>query len=123
MNKWTISKEFRFDSAHSLPHLPVHHKCHHVHGHSYVMRVFCEGKTEHDHLPNNWVVDYRAIKDVVQPIIETVDHKNLNEILPMPTTAENLAQWFYHAIKPQIPQLCKVEVQETPGTCCEYTVV
>ena len=102
---WTVNKEFHFDAAHSLPHLPSTHKCHHLHGHTYTVRVHCSG----DLIPeNSWVIDYADIKAVVQPLIDQLDHKNLNDILMIPTTAENIAYWFFVKLKSAKLPVCKV---------------
>lgn len=115
---WKVSKEFRFDAAHSLPFLPESHKCHHLHGHTYTVRVHCSG----DLIPDrSWVVDYADIKAAVQPLVDALDHKNLNDVVGMPTTAENLAYWFWSKIAPVLPSVSSVDVHETTGTCCTYT--
>jgi 6-pyruvoyltetrahydropterin/6-carboxytetrahydropterin synthase len=114
---WTVSKEFHFDAAHSLPHLPPDHKCHHLHGHTYKVVVFCSGGLD----PSlSWVVDYAEIKKAVAPLIEQLDHKNINDVLAIPTTAENLAFWFYVKLRGSLP-VSRVDVHETTGTCCTYT--
>jgi len=111
----TISKEFNFDAAHSLPHLPPSHKCHHIHGHTYKLVVFVRGE-----LTNHWVQDYAEIKAEVQPIVEMLDHKNLNSILTVPTTAENLSCWIWDRLKTKLPLLYRVDIHETTGTCCSF---
>lgn len=114
---WTVSKEFHFDAAHSLPHLPETHKCHHLHGHTYKVVVHCSG----DLIPDkSWVVDYADIKSVVQPLVDVLDHKNLNDVLNVHTTAENIAFWFYWNLREKLACLSKVDVHETTGTCCSF---
>ncbi len=113
---WTISKEFTFDSAHSLPHLPATHKCHRLHGHTYRLVVFCKGSL----VPElDWVIDYADIKAAVQPLVDKIDHRNLNEVVGGITTAENLARWFYTKLRPIIP-VHRIDIHETAGTCCTY---
>lgn len=113
----TISKEFTFDSAHSLPHLPASHKCHHMHGHTYKLRVHVSGPL----LPMlDWVIDYADIKSATAPLVERLDHKNLNDVLGITTTAENIAKWFYDELTKVIP-VSQVDIHETTGTCCSYS--
>lgn len=113
---WSVSKEFSFDAAHSLPHLPASHKCHHLHGHTYLVRVHCSG----DLMPDkSWVIDYADIKAAVQPLVDRLDHKNINDVLLTHTTAENIAFWFYMSLRDKLPVSC-VDVHETAGTCCSY---
>ncbi len=114
---WTVSKEFHFDAAHSLPHLPATHKCHHLHGHSYRVVVHCSGYLTPD---NSWVIDYADIKAAVQPLVDMLDHKDINEVLLIHTTAENIAYWFWTKLNKAIP-VFRVDVHETHDTCCSYT--
>lgn len=107
-----ITKAFRFEAAHSLPLLPKQHKCHHLHGHSYEVLVAVKGPLD----PIlGWVQDYAVISAAWQELIHSqVDHKNLNDVLPMQqTTAENLAIWLYETLKLALPWLSRIEVRET----------
>jgi|SRR6185369_7741023 len=114
---WTVSKEFNFDAAHSLPHLPPSHKCHHLHGHTYLVRIHCYGDLVSD---KGWVIDYADISAAVQPLIAQLDHKDLNDVMGIPiTTAENIAFWFYMKLRKTLP-VSQVDVHETTGTCCTY---
>lgn len=113
-----VSKEFRFEAAHSLPHLPAAHKCHHLHGHSYVVVVHCSGEIDP---AIGWFVDYADISAAAKPVIESLDHKYLNDILPCLTTAECLAMWLYEQIRPVLPSLHAVEIKETASTSVVYS--
>ena len=106
-------KDFGFEAAHQLTKVPTGHQCGRLHGHSYKVRIHCEGKLDPSH---DWVVDYADIARAVRPIIESLDHTNLNERLDCETTAENLAWWLAETIAPKLPQLSAVEVFETPTT-------
>ncbi|MEG1905332.1 MAG: 6-carboxytetrahydropterin synthase, partial [Bacteroidales bacterium] len=59
------------------------------------------------------VVDFTHIKQVVK---DQLDHKNINEVLSVNPTAENIARW----ICDQIPSCVKVEVQESEGNTAIY---
>lgn len=107
--KYEITKSFRFEAAHSLPHLPASHKCHHLHGHSYEVIVGVAGMP-HPH----WVRDYADISAAVQPLVDELDHKNLNEVLEVPTTAEHLADWFWAKLFLKLPDISRIEIRETP---------
>ena len=52
-------------------------------------------------------------------LIERLDHHNLNDLIS-PSTAENLAMWFWRQLKDQLP-LHAVEVYETPITKVRHT--
>jgi 6-pyruvoyltetrahydropterin/6-carboxytetrahydropterin synthase len=107
--KYTITKSFRFEAAHSLPHLPESHQCYRCHGHSYEVIIGVTGA-----LVNEWVQDYADISGAVKPLIDSLDHRNLNDILPCVTTAENLAAWLWGKLAPGLPLLSLIEVRETP---------
>jgi 6-pyruvoyltetrahydropterin/6-carboxytetrahydropterin synthase len=113
-----IFKQFTFDSAHSLPNVPEGHKCKAVHGHTYHLKVFIEGEMD-SHLA--WVMDFSDIKDVIKPIINTIDHKYLNDIEGLENpTCEMIAVWLWDKIKPDIPMLKKIELFETPTSGVVY---
>ena len=115
--KFTVSKKFSFEAAHSLPHLPVGHKCRNVHGHSYVVEIFCTGPLDE----RGFVVDYAEISAAMKPVVDQLDPRNLNDVLPGPTTAENVAQWIMgqldQAAKLPARIVSRVDVHETAKTC------
>jgi 6-pyruvoyltetrahydropterin/6-carboxytetrahydropterin synthase len=113
-----IYKEFTFDSAHYLPNVPGTHKCHSMHGHTYKITVFLEGKLVEE---LGWVEDFSHLKSVVQPIIRIVDHRLLNDIPGLENpTSELLAIWLWNKIRPDLPGLKKIELKETPSSGVIY---
>ena len=113
-----IFKEFVFDSAHSLPFVPEGHKCKNLHGHTFILRIYVKGKVDQT---IGWVIDFADIKKICKPIIDSLDHKYLNEIEGLENpTSEVLALWLWKKIKPQLPQLSKIEVKETPTSGVVY---
>lgn len=116
--KATLSRKFRFEASHCLTHLAEDHPCHDLHGHSYNLEVAVTGEIDPE---SGFVVDYADIKRAVQPLLERLDHKHLNDIegLEKPTT-ELIARWLWQKIIPVLPQLSLIAIQETPSTRCEY---
>ena len=115
---YKINKEFTFDSAHSLDHLPEGHKCRNLHGHTYTAIFFFKSKE----LDNNWfVMDLVELKPIKEYIDTYLDHQNLNNVLEVPTTIENIAKFLYDKFKPEYKFLYKVSVAETPKSKGEYT--
>jgi 6-pyruvoyltetrahydropterin/6-carboxytetrahydropterin synthase len=113
-----IFKEFTFDSAHFLPNVAPGHKCRGMHGHTYRLVVFIEGEVDKD---LGWVMDFADLKRVIEPIVDSVDHKLLNEIKGLENpTCEIFAIWLWDSIKPQIPLLSKIELNETPTSGVVY---
>ena len=65
--------------------------------------------------------DYNDLKLVKKYIDDTLDHKNLNDIMaPLNSSAENLAKMLFDIFKPMLPELYAVEVSETPKTSAIY---
>jgi 6-pyruvoyltetrahydropterin/6-carboxytetrahydropterin synthase len=113
-----IFKVFYFDSAHFLPNVPENHKCRQMHGHTYKLIVFIEGDNKNN---LGWVMDFAELKNVINPIIDVIDHKVLNEITGLENpTCENIAKWLWVKIKVKIPALSKIELHETPTTGVVY---
>jgi len=113
-----IYKKFSFDSAHFLPNVPEGHKCKNMHGHTYMLTVFIEGAL----LPaEGWVIDYSDLKKLVKPIIDQLDHHCLNDLSGLENpTSEILAIWLWNKIKPLIPALTKIELNETASSGVIY---
>lgn len=115
-NRFTMQfqlwKDFRFEAAHKLTMVPQGHPCRRIHGHSYRLRVHAGGFLDRR---REWVVDYSEISKAALPIVEKLDHYNLNDILPYETTAENLAFWIGQRMAVH-EWLTAIEVFETPTT-------
>lgn len=113
-----IYKEFTFDSAHFLPNVPDGHKCKGIHGHTYKLTLFIEGELD-QHL--GWVMDFSDLKDTVMPVVDMADHKLLNNVAGLENpTCELFAVWFWNKIKPNVPQLKRIQLDETPTSGVIY---
>ena len=104
-----ISKKFCFAASH---HLVVDYptKCSRPHGHNYEVEVFCKAETLD---ANGMVVDFKIIKE---RITDRLDHRNLNDVLPVNPTAENIARW----ICDHVENAYKVEVWESEMNMAAY---
>jgi 6-pyruvoyltetrahydropterin/6-carboxytetrahydropterin synthase len=113
-----IFKEFTFEAAHRLPAVPPGHKCGRLHGHSFRVEVHVHGPVNAD---IGWVMDFAEIKRAFQPLHDQLDHNYLNEVdgLSNPTS-ENLAYWIWRRLRPSLPGLFRVVVQETCTSGCAY---
>lgn len=114
-----IYKDFSFDSAHFLPYVPDGHKCKNMHGHTYKLRVFIKGTPD----PQlGWIMDFKELKDIVNPLIDRLDHKLINDVEGLDNpTAENITIWIWEMIKPLLHNLSKIELYETPTTGVIYS--
>lgn len=113
-----IYKEFVFEAAHRLPNVPVGHRCARLHGHSWKVSVFVRG-TPGAH--SGWVMDYGEIRRAFEPLYAQLDHNYLNEIAGLENpTSEVLAKWIWQRMKPVLPALSRVMINETCSTGCIY---
>ncbi|MFA7554420.1 MAG: 6-carboxytetrahydropterin synthase QueD [Spongiibacteraceae bacterium] len=114
-----IYKEFSFEAAHRLPHVPEGHKCARLHGHSFYVRIYVRGEVGSH---TGWVMDFSELKQVFKPIYERLDHHYLNDIEGLENpTSENLSRWIWQQLKPLLPILSKIEVKETCTSGCIYS--
>ncbi len=113
-----IFREFTFEAAHRLPHVPPGHKCGRLHGHSYRVEVHVSGPVG---AHTGWVMDFGDIKKAFEPLGDALDHRFLNEVdgLENPTS-EVLARWIWRRLRPQVPALSQVTVRETCTSGCIY---
>ena len=113
-----LSRDYRFEAAHSLPNVPEDHKCRRIHGHSYRIEIVIEGDLD----PQlGWVMDFADIDRQVRPVIARIDHQYLNELPGLANpTSELLAIWMWHEIHPQLPLMVELTVSETPTSRCTY---
>ncbi len=113
-----IFRTFTFEAAHYLPRTPEGHKCRRMHGHSFRADVYIEGEVGED---TGWIIDFADIKRAFEPLEQQLDHRLLNEVEGLENpTSENIAKWIWARLKPELPGLSKVIVQETCNTGCVY---
>jgi 6-pyruvoyltetrahydropterin/6-carboxytetrahydropterin synthase len=119
---WTLEKEFRFEASHRLPHHGG--KCARLHGHSWRVRVVCSSKELHQSGPRaGMVLDYGDISEIMKPLLENfLDHYHLNESLALENpTSEEVARWIFKKIKPLLPTLNTIVLEETCTSRCSYS--
>lgn len=129
----TIAKEYGFEAAHHLPHHDG--PCAFEHGHSYKVWFIIEGEMQMSEgfSDSQMVMDYGTLSEIVEPIIDQLDHSNLNQsaasLLGITrTTAEALALGLYEAVAPAVSNsnvgstchLVAVRVSETSKTWAEW---
>ena len=104
-----VKKRMEIAGAHRL-NLNYDSKCANLHGHNWIVTVWCKSKTLDD---NGMVIDFTHIKREVQ---DKLDHKFLNDVVEFNPTAENIAKWVCE----QIPHCYRVSVQESEGNVATY---
>lgn len=106
-----LEKTIEISASHRLV-LDYESKCTTLHGHNWIITVFCKSETLNH---NGMVVDFSHIK---RAISDKMDHKDLNSVFDFNPTAENIAHW----IATTIPNCYKVRVQESEGNIIVYEV-
>lgn len=109
ISMYTVIKRMEISASHRLQ-LSYPSKCENLHGHNWIITVYCRSRELN---ADGMVIDFSHIKKIVK---KRLDHQNLNDILPFNPTAENMARW----ICDQIPECFKVEVQESEGNTAIY---
>ena len=114
MPQVTICKSYHFSAGHWLPEVPKWHPCKRPHGHNYVVELRASGEMNQR---QGWLVDFAELDRWMDPLIEKLDHRMLNDILPNPT-AEWLAWWIKSRIPVKYARMT-VRVWETPKIWAE----
>ena len=113
-----LIKDFRFEAAHHLPHVPQDHKCRRLHGHSFRCEIAVRGEVDEE---MGWFIDYAEISAAFAPILNSLDHYYLNEIQGLQNpTSENLARWIWQRLEGKLPGLFRVTIYETCTSSCSY---
>ena len=119
---YRVRKTFEIAGAHSLS-LSYPSKCENLHGHNWIITLELSRETLD---VNGMVYDFTQIKQfIIQPLMELLDHKNLNDVFEFNPTAENIAQYIHSFVNGQLmgATVCsKVEVQESPNNVAVYEV-
>ncbi len=113
-----IFKVFRIDAAHRLPNAPKGHRCVRMHGHSFRIEIHVRGPVD----PKlGWVTDFADIAKAFRPLYDRLDHKCLNDVEGLENpTSENIAEWIWKHLRPTLPILSRILVQESPDSGCLY---
>jgi len=112
-----IIKSFRFEAPHTLARVPKSHKCSRLHGHSYKVDIHVTGPVD----ATGWVMDFGTVKKIVEPIVDSLDHRCLDEIPGLEnSTSEMLAKYLWDRLAPTLPGLSAVTIWESDTSRCVY---
>jgi 6-pyruvoyltetrahydropterin/6-carboxytetrahydropterin synthase len=121
---YEVSVDETFAAAHNLRGYKG--KCENLHGHNYKVRVTLSGK-EVDSV--GLLYDFVHLKQVIQSVIRSLDHKYLNELPPFDVlnpSAENIARYIYDQAAKQLHQapngaeVSSITVWESDVTAATY---
>jgi 6-pyruvoyltetrahydropterin/6-carboxytetrahydropterin synthase len=134
-----VAKEFTWNMSHRL--MAHSGLCKNIHGHTYKLRIILDGAIDVDGM----VFDYYSIAEIVQPVIDLLDHAFMCEaadglmkeflkangfkhiIIENEPTAENICSWFADILVPKFQEYknlftMKIRVYETSDTYAEIEV-
>ena len=114
-----LSKQFRFDAAHTLDRSIYTESSRRIHGHSYRAEVTVRGRPDP---VTGMVVDLGLLEQTMGDARDALDHRFLDEINDLgPATMENLSRWIWDRLSPEVGNLFKVSVyRDSIGETCSY---
>ena len=115
-----ISYRFGFDAAHRFDAFPAGHAYNNLHGHSFQVEVFLEGKPDP---ATGFVADLGEVERECARVRSALDHRLLNEVegLSRPSL-ENISVWIWNFLSPRFANLSRVTVRrDSCGQSCSYT--
>jgi 6-pyruvoyltetrahydropterin/6-carboxytetrahydropterin synthase len=127
-----LSRTEHFSSGHRL-HSPllsdqenaqIYGKCNHGngHGHNYVLDVTLKGPIDET---TGMIMNITDLKAILAPVIQTLDHKNIDRDVPFfktkPSTVENLTVYIWQELAPKLNGLLyEVQIRETVNNYAIY---
>ena len=114
----------QFAAAHNLRNYKG--KCENLHGHNYKVRVNLTGPQLDE---TGLLYDFVHLKQVIQGVLRTLDHKYLNELKPFEVlnpSAENIAKHIYDETSKQMratpngAAISSITVWESEVTAATY---
>jgi 6-pyruvoyltetrahydropterin/6-carboxytetrahydropterin synthase len=114
-----LSKQFRFESAHTLERAIDAEPSRRVHGHSYRAEVTVRG---HADPKTGMVLDLGLFERALLDAHDGLDHRLLDEVRDLgPATLENLSAWIWRKLSHVAPGLARVTVyRDSNGESCSY---
>ena len=114
-----LSKQFRFESAHTLDRAVDSEASRRIHGHSYRAEVVIRG---HADPATGMVVDLGLVARALEQARLGLDHQLLNDVPDLgPATMENLSVWIWRKVSPACRGLARVTVyRDSTGETCSY---
>jgi 6-pyruvoyltetrahydropterin/6-carboxytetrahydropterin synthase len=117
---YEIKVSANFSSAHNLR--GYRGKCEELHGHNWKVEILIRAK-KLDKI--GMLLDFKSVKDKLNAVLETLDHKYLNKIpyfAKVNPTSENIAKYIFDNLKALIPALDSVTVWESDNSRATYSL-
>jgi len=115
-----LSKQFRFESAHTLEREIDADGSRRVHGHSYRAEIAIRGTPDP---ATGMIVDLALFERALLKVRGALDHHFLNDVAGLgPATLENLALWIWRALERDgIAPARVIVARDASGESCLYT--
>lgn len=114
-----LSKQFRFEAAHTLEREIEAAGSRRVHGHSYRAEVVIRGKADPH---TGMVVDLGVFALALEEARCGLDHHFLDDVPELgPATLENLSVWIWRKVARRCGPLARVTVyRDSTGDACSW---
>ena len=119
---YEIKIESSFSGAHRLR--GYHGQCENLHGHNWKVEIFVSSLELGE---DGMVLDFRRLKEATQKVLETLDHRYLNEIpyfAEVNPSSENIAKYIFDRVRDRLGEsrakVTKVAAWESAGACASY---
>jgi 6-pyruvoyltetrahydropterin/6-carboxytetrahydropterin synthase len=97
---FTLCVKDSFAAAHRL--VGYQGKCEDLHGHNFAVEAFFSGEKLGD---DGLLVDFKILKDYLKNVLDSLDHKYLNEIpffIKKASSAEYIAMYIFGEVEKQM---------------------
>ena len=114
-----LSKQFRFESAHTLDRKVGGEASRRIHGHSYRAEVVVRGRADPK---SGMVLDLGLLEQALEDVRLGLDHHFLNEVPDLgPATMENISVWIWRKVAGTCGGIARVTVyRDSTGEACSY---
>ncbi len=116
---YELTKQIRFDAAHTLERMIETESSRRIHGHSYRAEVGVRGRPDPR---SGMIVDLGLFERALLEARDGLDHRFLDEMNDLgPATMENLSAWIWRKVEPVCEGLFRVTVyRDSSGESCTY---
>ncbi len=122
MPVYEVKVTSHFAAAHQLK--GFHGGCENLHGHNWKVEVVVAGEALS---PDGLLVDFRDVKEATRNVLETLDHRFLNELPPFDgqnPSSENIARHIFKALEGRLAlkgvRVSRVTAWESDSACATY---
>lgn len=114
-----LTKQFRFDAAHTLERCIDAEPSRRIHGHSYRATVTVRGMPDP---ASGMIIDLGLFDRLLAEVRDGLDHRFLDEVADLgPATLENLSLWIWRKLDGRCQGLARVAVhRDSEGENCVY---